>query len=246
MYKMISQCDHNLTDDIEGFNTCLLCGLVLHEQSYVMDFGSILESSGNEIKSEKSCKMKKNRNKNDFCLLKEMYERDFFSFEVLQLSKSYIKKWAEDKIPFSKFHCAYAVYFSSKKLNFPILIHQISSFLNISLKDIYRLEKIIPCKESILPSKYVNKFGGILNIPYSDIKQICYHVDHLISTTNISPICLAISMIYSKIPNLEIKTLSAISYTSIPSIVKWKTIFEKQELTNKKIEKNITKLSQLT
>lgn len=219
------QCEHHHTGDIEGFNTCFLCGLVLQEQVYEMNFGSIMNSLDNENKSKLNIKMEK-KIKKDILILEEMYERDFFSFDVLEESKIFIKKWAQDKVPFSNLHCAYSIYFSSKKLNFPILLHQISSFLNISLKDIYRLEKIIPCKESILPSRYVNKFGGILNISFQDIKQISSHADYLILTTNINPICLAISMIYSKIPNLDIKTLSSISNISIPSIIKWKSQLE--------------------
>lgn len=225
MASLIKQCDHKYTDDIEGFNTCLLCGLVLYEQVFM---NTNLHDSNFENRKNLECSKQKSHKRlsQNKQLLKEMYNRDFFSYEIYCHSKILIEKWLNEKVPFVKYHSAYAVYYSSKLLNFPIIIHQILSFLNIDIKEFFRLEKIIPSEKSILPSKYVNKFGGILKISYPLIHKISILADKLILKTNITPICLAISLIYISNKSLDVSYLSLISYVSIPSIKKWSKILK--------------------
>lgn len=230
MAEIIEKCGHKYSSDIDGFNTCIQCGLVLSSQNFLEPQyeNERKEIFGDKQKNIDRIKFEK-KFRNDILLLKEMYSRDFFSYEVYQQSKILLRKWLDENQPFSKFHCAYSVYYASKMLNFPILMFQIILFLNIEFKDVYRLEKILPNKEIIQPSKYVNKFGGILNIPYKNIVLISEIADNLISKTNINPICLAICLLYNKISSLNIKTLSQISNISIPTIKKWNKILKNDE-----------------
>ena len=242
MSNLNQTCAHPFTNEVDGFLTCVGCGLVLENSIFLDENSSKKKCLWNEIIEEKYSRFyeknedKKNENfknivrlKSKILLLREMYERDFFSLQILHEAENLLTLWKKNKVPFSNFHCAYSIYFASKKNNFPLIFNQITSFLNINEKDVLRLEKILPTHTIIPSSKFVNKFGAIMKVPYKDIVKISKISDILFEKINISSPVLAVSLIFYFFPSLNLLFLSRISNVSQPTIKKWVKILSQNQ-----------------
>lgn len=232
-------CSHELTNEIDGFLTCISCGLVIEHQVFESsvkksDFNHpVLNDphshpliSNSKLSNSTPFFKQTQKPSKDIETLKEMLNRDLFSVEVFNLAHELILKWQKAKIPYKKSHLPYAVYFASKSLDFPINPRTLSKYLNIGVKEIFRLEKILPLKNDFSPIKYIFKFGETLKIKFKDLKKCESQCLKLSKNLCIQPVILATSIIVYNFPNIDIQFLCEISHVSMNTIKKWTSLFD--------------------
>lgn len=217
-----NSCKHEQSFEIDGFLTCILCGIVIDEQIYenpIKNKNSLPQiTSYTLVNSPPSYSRER-------VLLEEMLNRDYLSSEVCNTALHLIEKWGKENVMLKKFHLPYSIYYASKIKNFPICIKTISNFLGIDIKEFLKLEKNLPLKNEISPSKYIFKFGKILKLHFSQINECKNTAKILYEILTIQPIILAASVIFFKHPQINVEYLSKVTHVSIVTIKKWVKIF---------------------
>lgn len=224
-FSLHNSCKHDQSYEIDGFLTCILCGRVINEQVFENNLTNcdlICPPSPPSPIFENAAFSYTTKEKN---LLTEMLNRDFFSKEVYHTAYGLIQKWQKEKIVYKKYHTPYSIYFASKIHDYPICMKTISNFLGVDLKEIFKLQKIIPLKRDISPSRYIFKFGKILHINFQNLKIAENLANRLYENLAIQPLILAISILIYLNPKIDVAYLCNISHVSYATIKKWMKIF---------------------
>ena len=151
--------------------------------------------------------------------LYELESKGLISKIVVNDAIDYTIKWYNEKIPLQKFHHAYAVYLSARKNKSSFTLKEISFFLQISVKDICKIEKYITFDFDDTPYEYVSKYCNLLNLSFMDEKIIVNYLKHNYKTSDRSASHIAAGVIFLIFPNIEKKLLSRITWVA-PSTFK--------------------------
>lgn len=150
----------------------------------------------------------------------ELESRGLISNIVVDRSKSLLKEWSEKKIPYQKYHHAYAVYISARENNHPITLKELAYYLQISLKNICKIEKFIKYDFSDSPFEYLSKFCSLLNLTFADEKIVRLFLTNHYNQSDKPPAHIAASAIFATFPKINLHELSKISWTTPPTIKK--------------------------
>ena len=224
-YDLISSCQHDTSFDREGYLVCSNCGKVLFTQTYEdsdhknffnedYEFISKPEQKINSDFFEKYCTDK----------LLEMVDRNLISKEVYYYAVDLKVKWAKDKIEKKAFHDVFAIYQSTRELNYPITLEEICSYFQVSMKKISEMERYFKFAKSNSTEVYVYKFCGVFNLSEKDRRQIkedCIKVENLIDSRPLTIVATVFHLKLAQEKSLkEISGIFAVSSRAISSLAK--------------------------
>jgi transcription initiation factor TFIIIB Brf1 subunit/transcription initiation factor TFIIB len=153
-------------------------------------------------------------------MLKELESRGVINNIVLNDSFFYMRKWYNEKIPLQKIHHAYAVYYASRCNNFPISLKEISFYLQLSIKEICKVEKYIKNEFNDTPYDYLSKYCSLLNLTFMDEKIIKSYLNENYKTNFRNPSHIAAAAISIIFPSIEKKKISQVTWTATSTIKK--------------------------
>lgn len=229
-----SQCLHTQTRDLDGFHVCISCGLVLDnlvfcpydlKKTFVLNESLSCDqnieyicekNTPNHSEDKKYKKISKKKSE-----LYEIYQKNFINFEVYQLCVYLVEKWIDLKIPLEKYHIIYSVYYASRKLGLPISLKEISIFFQISIKQICRLEKILPITNNLNTEDFIFKYCSILSIPYIKAKKCLLTLGNVKKNLDIPDCILAACIIFHTNPELSLSKICSLCNISEYSLNKW-------------------------
>jgi len=212
----IKQCKHLNIHEIDGFNTCIDCGIVLDTM--------VFEKSNINKEERSHSTIPKIKNS----ILYELYSKNKISKDLMLLCDEYIIKWYKQKIPLRKHHVYFSLYYCSRKINFPLSLKEISKIFNVSVKKICILEKFIPIEYVFSPYEYIVKYCKSLSLKEIDIKNIYQRYQSIESMINKRIHVLIASLIFLYKPELKIRNISSITHVTEHSIKKC-SIFLKEK-----------------
>ncbi|MGL6004927.1 hypothetical protein [Aeromonas sobria] len=207
-----SSCNHVIIDD-GCYEVCIKCAFVC---------GDIFTSVKTDYNSYECFK------DNDISLIQqerisqilELESRGLISNIIVDRSRSLLKEWSEKKIPYQKYHHAYAVFIAARENNHPISLKELSYYLQISLKNICKIEKFIKYDFSDSPFEYLSKFCSLLNLTFTDEKIVKLFLTNHYTQSDKPPAHIAAGAIFATFPKINLHELSKISWTTPPTIKK--------------------------
>lgn len=196
------------TVELDGINVCNKCGLCFEESTFETTLRNF-NYSENNFKTDK---------KIDF--LKELESRGVFSKNICENAIFFIEKWRKDKIPFEKYHSAYAIYHASKLNRQPFSIKEISKIFDIKVKDICKIEKYIKYSIYHHPCEYATRFCDLLNIKYQTMKRVCTLATEMQGKMQKSPPQIASAAIAAVCVDLNARVISDATCVPVSSMKK--------------------------
>mgnify|MGYP003344717100 CR=1 FL=1 len=148
------------------------------------------------------------------------------SKELMDLCQTYLNKWKKENVPLKKYHLCFSVYYSSRKINYPLSLKEISRIFSISIKRLCKLEKFIPIEEIFSPYQYIEKYCKYLSLRNNDIKIIFTHFKNIDKKYNTSFNIKIAALIYLLYPNISLKKISNTTFVTENTIKKWSNIFK--------------------
>ncbi len=207
-------CDHiEIVSD--NFIVCVKCAFV---QDIILNDKNIEKIKYFENENENSIFAKKFNEKIDS--LKELESRNVINNIILNDSIYYMRKWFNEKIPLQKLHHAYAVYFSARKNKFPLSLKEISFYLQLSVKEICKVEKYIKNSFNDSPYDYLSKYCSLLNLTFMDEKIIKSYLENNYVSNFRNPAHVVAAAIAIVFPSIEKRKISKITWTAISTIKK--------------------------
>lgn len=205
------ECEHMIIES-DGFNVCCKCGVV--QDNFVFNNYSQkkYDEKGESFLNSYTFKEKCNQ-------LFELESKGLISKIVVNDAIDYIIKWHNERIPLQKFHHAYAVYLSARKNKSSFTLKEISFYLQISVKDICKIEKYITYNFNDTPYEYISKYCNLLNLTFIDEKIIVNYLKNNYKTSDRSASHIAVGAIFLNFPNIDKKLLSRITWIA-PSTIK--------------------------
>lgn len=205
-------CEHVVIES-SGFQVCVKCAFVLD------NIFSPLNSSKNHL--ENSCDdLQYNIFKEKFNQISELESRGLITNAVVENTKEYMKEWYKKKIPFQKYYHAYAVYVAARKNNHPISLKEISYYLQISIKNICKIEKFFNFEFNDSPFDYLSKYCNLLSLTFADEKIVSCFLTKNYTQSDKSPSHVAAGAIFATFPKINLHELSKISWIAPATIKK--------------------------
>jgi transcription initiation factor TFIIIB Brf1 subunit/transcription initiation factor TFIIB len=205
-------CKHVIFES-DGFFVCVKCAFV-QDIALVSDYPSNITNIENDINQP----LIKLNEKID--IITELKFKGVINEQVLQDSLFYLKKWCNDKIPIQKMHHAYAVYFSARKNQYPLSLKEISFYLQISVKDICKVEKYIKHDFTDCPYDYISKYCVLLDLTFMDEKIITAFLNTNYKVNTRNPSHVAAAAIINVFPSISRKKISKVTWAAPATLKK--------------------------
>jgi transcription initiation factor TFIIIB Brf1 subunit/transcription initiation factor TFIIB len=204
-------CNHSIIES-DNFLVCVKCAFV--QDVFLND----KTPCKNIISDEEYPTSKKFKCKHE--ILKELESRGVINNIILNEAIFYMNKWSNEKIPLQKIHHAYAVYYSARRNNHPLSLKEISFYLNLSVKEICKVEKYIKNDFFDSPYDYLSKYCALLDLTFMDEKIIKSYLEENYKMNHHNPSHIAASAIAIVFPSIEKRKISLVTWTATSTIKK--------------------------
>ncbi len=205
-------CDHIVIES-ESFLVCVKCAFV---QDVILNDKKV--EKNNLFENKNFLFTEKFNEKIDS--LKELESRGVINNIILNDAIYYMRKWDKEKIPLQKIYHAYAVYYSARKNKFPLSLKEISFYLQLSIKEICKVEKYIKNDFNDSPYDYLSKYCSLLNLTFMDEKIVKSYLEINYKMNFRNPAHVAAAAIAIVFPSIEKRKISKITWTAVSTIKK--------------------------
>lgn len=203
-YELISSCKHDTNCEIEGYLVCMKCGKVLETSTFEENICKLSLDGCEKYISDN---------------LLDMVDLDLISKDVYFRATDLKVEWAKENRSKKSFHNIFAVYQASRELKYPITLHEICQYFQISVKKISEMEKYFQFHQTNTTEVYVNKFSGMFELTESEKNELineCIKWENIIDSR---PITIVAAVFF-----LKLKRKKSMKYISDVFVVSTRTI----------------------